>query len=91
MSKRVVVPARQADNRFLGSLKSLQIRAQYWQSNADYKNGNYKGRQIDKQKYQQTDRKVDREMIGMTDRQADRQTHRQRDRIDRQTDRRTAR
>ncbi len=27
-SKRVVVPARQAENRFLGSLKGLQIRAQ---------------------------------------------------------------
>jgi hypothetical protein len=26
-SKRVVVPARQAGNRFLGSLKGLQIRA----------------------------------------------------------------
>ncbi len=28
-SNRVVVPARQAGNRFLGSLKGLQIRAQY--------------------------------------------------------------
>ncbi len=27
---RVVVPARQAGNRFLGSLKGLQIRAQGW-------------------------------------------------------------
>jgi hypothetical protein len=27
MSNRVVVPARQAGNRFLGSLKGLQIRA----------------------------------------------------------------
>jgi hypothetical protein len=27
-TKRVVVPARQAGNRFLGSLKDLQIRAQ---------------------------------------------------------------
>jgi hypothetical protein len=27
-SNRVVVPARQAENRFLGSLKGLQIRAQ---------------------------------------------------------------
>jgi hypothetical protein len=28
-TNRVVVPARQAGNRFLGSLKGLQIRAQY--------------------------------------------------------------
>jgi hypothetical protein len=28
-ANRVVVPARQAGNRFLGSLKGLQIRAQY--------------------------------------------------------------
>jgi hypothetical protein len=28
-TSRVVVPARQAGNRFLGSLKGLQIRAQY--------------------------------------------------------------
>ncbi len=28
-SNRVVVPARQAGNQFLGSLKGLQIRAQY--------------------------------------------------------------
>jgi hypothetical protein len=27
---RVVVPPRQAGNRFLGSLKGLQIRAQDW-------------------------------------------------------------
>jgi hypothetical protein len=32
MSNRVVVPARQAGNRFLGSLKGLQIRAlDLWQ------------------------------------------------------------
>ncbi len=29
MIERVFVPARQAENRFLGSLKGLQIRAQY--------------------------------------------------------------
>jgi hypothetical protein len=28
-TNRVIVPARQAGNRFLGSLKGLQIRAQY--------------------------------------------------------------
>jgi hypothetical protein len=28
-SNRVVVPARQGENRFLGSLKRLQIRAQF--------------------------------------------------------------
>jgi hypothetical protein len=30
-SNRVVVPTRQAGNRFLGSLKGLQIRAQVYQ------------------------------------------------------------
>jgi hypothetical protein len=29
MSNRVVIPARQAENRFLGSIKCLQIRALY--------------------------------------------------------------
>jgi hypothetical protein len=29
MTNRVFVPARQAGNRFLGSLKGLQIRAQF--------------------------------------------------------------
>jgi hypothetical protein len=29
-TNRVVVPARQAENRFLGSMKGLQIPAQSW-------------------------------------------------------------
>jgi hypothetical protein len=90
MPNRVVVPARQAGSRFLGSVKGLQIRAQCWQSNANKKNGNYKSRQREKQKYQQTDRKVDREMIGKTDRRytagmTDRQTNTETERQDRQT------